>query len=812
MTENDNAPVGRGEDFYNANSDSDYTCQFADFLREKQIIPPAQLIADGNLHRCDTTGKNGKNDASYLLHLDGIPAGFYKNFQTGEHGTWCADIGSKLTLEEQAANEERFELAKRKHEEEVKTRHKEASIRAKQIWDGATPVTNHPYLTSKGIKSHGVRVSDNKLAIPLYNASGEICSIQFIDKDGNKKFLTGGQVKDCYFHIGKNDGKTLCIVEGFATGASIHEATGYPVMVAFSAGELTDAARFAKQRLPNAKITLCADDDWKTKDNPGMTKATEAANEINGFLATPSFHGERQDKDVDFNDLHNLEGLQVVESCINSAQSPKDIWPEPQPLIAKIEPELYPVDSLPDIIRGAVEEVHDFVQSPVAMIASSALAAVSLTCQAHVDVKRAEKLESPSGLFFLTIADSGERKTTGDNFFTKPFRDYEQEQREKNEPEIKKYEADLESWEAKRRGLNDAIRQKTKNNEQTEDLEAELRRLFDDKPEPPEIPRLLYNDVTPEQLAYSLAKQWPSGGIVSSEAGSVFGAHGMGKDSIMRNLSMLNILWDGGTLNIDRKTSESFAVIGARLTVGLQVQEATLRDFFDRSGTLARGSGFLARFLLAWPESTQGGRFFKEAPTCWPNLSKFDRKISYILNSKIQFQSGGKQLRLEPIIMTLSPEAKNAWIELYNYIEKMLTGELCDIKDVASKALDNVARLAALFQFLETGAHVIDKDYIDRAGRIVGWHLNESRRFFGELALPKELADAARLDYWLIRYCKEQKATIVSKRRARQFSPLRDKVRLDNAIEELTSLDRVQLSRKGKRIDIKVNPALIEKP
>lgn len=87
-----------------------------------------------------------------------------------------------------------------------------------------------------------------------------------------------------------------------------------------------------------------------------------------------------------------------------------------------------------------------------------------------------------------------------------------------------------------------------------------LRDLEHDKPEPPKIPRLLYADATPEALAYGLAKQWPSGGVVSAEAGIVFGSHGMGKDSVMRNLGLLNQLWDGTSLTIDRRSTESFTV------------------------------------------------------------------------------------------------------------------------------------------------------------------------------------------------------------------------------------------------------------
>ena len=99
-------------------------------------------------------------------------------------------------------------------------------------------------------------------------------------------------------------------------------------------------------------------------------------------------------------------------------------WPEPLPLVAKVEPEPYPLDALPLPIRAAVEEVAGFVKAPVPMVASSALVALSLAIQAHVDAKRAEKLHGPVGLFLLTIADSGERKSTCDGFFTRAIRGY----------------------------------------------------------------------------------------------------------------------------------------------------------------------------------------------------------------------------------------------------------------------------------------------------------------------------------------------------------------------------------------------------
>ncbi|NDU87149.1 MAG: DUF3987 domain-containing protein [Ferrovum sp.] len=482
-------------------------------------------------------------------------------------------------------------------------------------------------------------------------------------------------------------------------------------------------------------------------------------------------------------------------------------WPHPQLLTAKIDPEPYPIDALPRTIKDAVDEVVGFVKAPVAMVASSALAALSLAAQSHGDVKRAEKLTGPTGLFLLTIAESGERKSTCDGFFTQVIKDYEDAQAEAHRPILKKYDADVKSWESKYSGIRDKIRQQAKEKKPTTAEEAALRELEQDKPEPPRIPRLLYSDITPEEQAYSLAKKWPSGGVVSAEAGIVFGSHGMGKDSVMRNLGLLNQLWDGGTVQIDRRTSESFKVKGARLTMALQVQEATIRDFLDRSGELARGTGFLARFLVAWPQSTQGLRPFTESPANWPRLAEFNRRIAALLERPAPVDEDGA---LTPPMLTMTREAKAAWVDFHNEIEGELAsgGELADVRDVASKSADNAARMAALFQMFEGGG-AISLAAFESASAIVAWHLYESRRFFGELALPPELADAGRVDAWLIEYCRQQKTAIVGKNHLRQYGPLRDGARLDSAIKELTDLDRVAVAKEGKRILILLNPALL---
>ncbi|WNC90516.1 YfjI family protein [Paraburkholderia sp. FT54] len=487
---------------------------------------------------------------------------------------------------------------------------------------------------------------------------------------------------------------------------------------------------------------------------------------------------------------------------------PSDGWPDPQPLTETTEPLEYPVESLPPCIRAAVDEVCGFVQAPLPLVASSAIAALSLAIQAHADVKRAERLTGPVGLFMLTIADSGERKSTCDGFFTRAIRDYEAEQAEAYKPVQKDHQADMAAWEAKYNGLKEKIKGEVKARKPTIALEGELRDLEHEKPEPPKVPRLIYADVTPEALAFSLGKQWPSGGVVSAEAGIVFGSHGMGSDSVMRNLATLNQLWDGNTLQIDRRTSESFAVRGARLTVALQVQEATIRSFFDKSGTLARGTGFLARFLVAWPQSTQGYRPFREAPEHWPHMATFNQRTAEILSQPVPMDDGGN---LAPLMFTLSPEAKAAWVAFHDAVEAQLSagGDLHDVRDVASKSADNAARLAALFHVFSGATGPVGLESFESAASIVAWHLSESKRFFSELALPDDLANAARLDAWLIEHCRTERTQTVSKRTAQQFGPLRKADPLSVALKTLEELDRLRVERIGKQIVIHINPALI---
>ncbi len=202
----------------------------------------------------------------------------------------------------------------------------EAADRALEIWSRSDPVTEHPYLTRKGIAAHGVKSSRGDLVAPMRDASGSLRSLQFIRPDGSKKYLMGGQVTGCYFAIGKPDEKIL-IGEGYSTCASAHEATGHAVAVAFDAGNLMPVAKALRAKYPSAKIVLLADDDHRRLGNPGMTKARQAAMAVDGAVAVPEFGDSRPDDATDFNDLAQLAGADAVRRCIEKALATEPTQP-----------------------------------------------------------------------------------------------------------------------------------------------------------------------------------------------------------------------------------------------------------------------------------------------------------------------------------------------------------------------------------------------------------------------------------------------------------------------------------------------------
>ncbi len=191
--------------------------------------------------------------------------------------------------------------------------------RAARILEEAMPASpDHPYLRIKSVKPYGIKQRGKVLVIPLLDWQGDVFGLQWIRPDGSKRFLSGSEVSGHFFKI-DGDEDRIFIVEGYATGASVHEATGATVICAFNCGNLLSVAKAVRRANTGTKIILCADNDQWTQGNPGLTKATEAARAVGGLLAIPQFR-DTSARPTDFSDLHQQEGLDVVKRTLSTAK------------------------------------------------------------------------------------------------------------------------------------------------------------------------------------------------------------------------------------------------------------------------------------------------------------------------------------------------------------------------------------------------------------------------------------------------------------------------------------------------------------
>ncbi|MDE2020497.1 MAG: toprim domain-containing protein, partial [Patescibacteria group bacterium] len=336
--------------------------QFLDAIAEKGITPPDRIEMDGKIHRFSSNGRPDDDAGWYVFHNNAIPTGSFGDFRTGQAvGVWVANMGRPITPAETAEIRKQQTEANNERAEKDRQLQAEARSKAYRIMRRNTlPGVGHPYLARKNVGAHGLSVWDdpkvsigysrkdgkpilqiasqddsvqlgfkvklgskteeeflrpwqNILIVPMMDDKYEIQSLQFISEDGDKKFLYGGKMQGSRLVLGDlKDSETILIAEGYATAATIHEITGHPVVVAYNAGNLLEVSQSIRAQKPDADIVLCADDDWKTNGNPGLTKAHEAADAINGRVLSPEFGPDRPDGATDFNDMTALYGKDAV--------------------------------------------------------------------------------------------------------------------------------------------------------------------------------------------------------------------------------------------------------------------------------------------------------------------------------------------------------------------------------------------------------------------------------------------------------------------------------------------------------------------
>lgn len=249
-------------------------------------------------------------------------------------------VASKPSPEAIALQKQQQAERQQAEQAQLDAAHAQAATEALALWHAASDTGHSTYLQRKGVQAYGVRfAAGGWLLVPVRDAAGTLWNVQRIapekpaDAGPDKLFLKGGRKSGLMHLMGAvghaSDSTTtpvsivpavVLVAEGYATAASLFEATGYPCAVAFDAGNLAAVAKALRQQYPAACLVLCGDDDVQTFAqkgiNPGRDKATAAAHVVRGVAVFPA---PLPDGGSDFNDLHQAHGLDAVRGTVQAA-------------------------------------------------------------------------------------------------------------------------------------------------------------------------------------------------------------------------------------------------------------------------------------------------------------------------------------------------------------------------------------------------------------------------------------------------------------------------------------------------------------
>jgi len=500
----------------------------------------------------------------------------------------------------------------------------------------------------------------------------------------------------------------------------------------------------------------------------------------------------------------------LIAKRINNAErppanpaNPANFNFEPEPLRAPIpNAEPYPVEALGDILGSAAIALHETIKAPLTLCIQSVLASSSLAAQTHYDVMLPWEERKPLSLYLLTVAESGERKSGVDAVVLGAAKAQEQLEMEDYSVKSEKYEAALAKWKS---GSEAANKKPNPKNQTANDFVAGVAHVvLDNKPKAPKAPIMpirFVTEPTVEGLYKLMVICQPSLGLFSDEAGLLIGGHALNSDNALKTMARWCKLWDGAAFDRIRAGDSSGVLYGRRLAMHQLAQPDVMTKLLgDR---MANGQGFLARCLVAWPESTIGSRHVSvfESPR--------DRKEVKLLFAKLKAlteampRTGINPQELNPLALSLSADATSLAVDAMNQFETLMQSgnDLSESRDRASKALENACRIAGVMTAIEEGttARVIDRYRLGRALIIIQWYLKENLRIRGTAVIPQSVCDAESLSKW------------ISERGLKQFrtesiltrgpSHLRNKNRLNDAIKELVDNGYITMNEPGTVID-----------
>jgi hypothetical protein len=433
------------------------------------------------------------------------------------------------------------------------------------------------------------------------------------------------------------------------------------------------------------------------------------------------------------------------------------------------------------------------IKAPDAICASSTLAAASLAAQGLADVHIDGRVH-PLSLWFVSVAESGERKSAVDREAMRAAIEYEKELARQYAIDFGIYSAQLEEWRARREHAKKASAKRG-----GEGLADALLRIG---PEPvaPLLPRLTVADFTAEGVAKLLMAGRPSIGAFTDEASVVFGGHALSDEAVQRTAGMLCKLWDGDPVDRIRAADGAVTLRGRRMAMHLLgqpviVEKALANDILCRQG-------FLARCLLSWPMGTAGTRtYVAENLTDDPAMVRFRERL--LLLHRMPLPTSADDPRaLTPRALHLEPDAAELWRRLHDAVEKGMrdAGPYRQVQAWASKTPEQALRIAGVLALIDDPyAPHICKDVMARAAELAIWHLAEAVRLIGAVETSPEILDAEALLGW----CHATKRSLLHSQAALQYGPsrIRDRDRFVEAVKILESAGWARREPPGTEVD-----------
>lgn len=784
-------------------------------------LVPGVIIPDGKLHRFDVD-KRGDKVGWYVLYNDAIPAGAFGNWKTGLNEDWCSVDKSTLTPTQRATLDEQIKKAQAERDRLIAEGREDAAKLANKILNDSAPAANHQYLMTKGVEPHGVRVdSVGRLVVPMRNEAGALRSLQFIGVDGTKKFLPGGEITGNFYEIKGDDAVYIC--EGYATGATIQQATGATVIMAFNTGNLKPVAEVTRRRYPARDIVIAADNDQWSKladgtENPGLTYTRKAAEAIGAEVACPQF-ANLEGKPTDFNDLSTREGFNVVKNQLLSKRAGsslnvniEDEWQTPTDIINLIPPApTFPVDALPGCVRNYVEDNVHRMQIPVDMIAVpfQAILAGLIGSGVCIRPKKHDTWSERACLYSMVIAPKGSMKSVALKVATASLntiqRQYAKEDQERIS-EWEKLDAEIKMREkAYNKKCNEILKK---------DPSAELPappELFDNRPPRPIERRILVADATIEKLAELM----PSSKGLTLFRDELSGwATNMNRYTNGNDRQFYLECYSGGSYHVDRMTRRPLYVPDLHLNIVGGIQPEVARLIFGGAGP---DDGLFERFaLITYPDAVKDwqlvdrkpnyevDRQFKEvckrlAEAQWYKIIPFPGEIGAAWN----WENGEKPfVRFSEDAQTLF----NSWITRHmKYLESLSDDD--PLKGMYGKQRGVLVRVALVLHLVKCAAlenedyGQVSYDTLVSAMQIVDEFLPAMwKRIFAAFGRDDTDVGAKKIATWII----NEKPQYIKVReiRLKNWKNLKDNKQIEAALELLIAHnwigEPVKLNKNGR--------------